>query len=57
VVLGTDGKVADRMLTRGGLPTNVAFGLSGEKNLYVTEYELGQLEVFPVETTGLTLWT
>ena len=57
VVLGMDGKVADRMLTRGSLPTNVAFGLSREKNLYVTEYELGQLEIFPVETTGLTLWT
>jgi gluconolactonase len=57
VVLGLDGKVTDRMLTRGRLPTNAAFGLSGEKNLYVTEYELGQLEIFPVETTGLALWT
>ena len=57
VVLGLDGKVTDRLLTHGGIPTNVAFGLSGEKNLYVTEYELGQLEILPVETTGLPLWT
>ena len=55
-VLGTDGKVVERLRTQGGLPTNVAFGLPGLKKLYVTEYQLGQLEVFPVETDGLTLW-
>ncbi|MBZ5595616.1 MAG: SMP-30/gluconolactonase/LRE family protein [Acidobacteriia bacterium] len=56
-VLGTDGKVAQRLRTLGGLPTNVAFGLAGQRKLYVTEYQLGQLEVFPVETDGLPLWT
>jgi gluconolactonase len=56
-VLGTSGTVEDRLITLGGLPTNVAFGFSGEKNLYVTECEFGQLEVFAVDTTGLTLWT
>lgn len=55
-VLGTDGKVAQRLRTQGGLPTNVAFGLAGQRKLYVTEYQLGQLEVFPVETDGLPLW-
>jgi len=56
-VLGTDGKVVQRLRTRGGLPTNVAFGLPGQRKLYVTEYQLGQLEVFAVETDGLPLWT
>jgi gluconolactonase len=55
-VLGTDGKVVQRMPTQGGLPTNVAFGLPGQQRLYVTEYQLGQLEVFRVETDGLPLW-
>jgi sugar lactone lactonase YvrE len=44
------------MPTQGGLPTNVAFGLPGQQRLYVTEYQLGQLEVFRVETDGLPLW-
>jgi gluconolactonase len=56
-VLGIDGKVAQRLRTQGGQPTNVAFGLAGQRRLYVTEYQLGQLEVFPVETDGLPLWT
>jgi gluconolactonase len=56
-VLGTDGRVEDRLITHGGLPTNVAFGFSDERNLYVTECEHGQMEVFAVDTTGLALWT
>ncbi len=55
-VLGTDGRVVERLRTQGRLPTNVAFGLPGQRKLYVTEYELGQIEVFPVETDGLALW-
>jgi gluconolactonase len=55
-VLGTDGKVVQRLPTRGGLPTHVAFGLPGQKRLYVTEYQFGQREVFPVEMDGLPLW-
>jgi len=56
-VLGTDGRVVERLRTQGGLPTNVAFGLPGQRKLYVTEYERGQIEVFPVETDGLPLGT
>ena len=56
-VLGTDGRVVERLRTQGRLPTNVAFGLPGQRKLYVTEYERGQIEVFPVETDGLSLWT
>lgn len=54
-VLGRDGAVERRIPTRGKMPTNVAFGLPGQKKLYVTEYELGQLEVFDLETDGLPL--
>jgi len=56
-VLGTDGQVVERLRTQGSLPTNVAFGLPGQGKLYVTEYERGQIELFPVETDGLALWT
>jgi len=56
-VLGTDGQVVQRLRTQGNLPTNLAFGLPGQRKLHVTEYQLGQLEVFSVETDGLLLWT
>lgn len=56
-VLGRDGSVVKRIRTQGKLPTNCAFGLPRQKKLYVTEYELGQLEVFDVETDGLPLFT
>jgi gluconolactonase len=54
-VLGTDGAVYTRLRTRGKLPTNCAFALGSRKKLYVTEYELGQIEVFDVDTDGLPL--
>ena len=56
-VLGTGGRVVERLPTQGSLPPNVAFGLPGQRKLYVTEYERGQIEMFPVETDGLPLWT
>jgi hypothetical protein len=40
----------------GQLPTNVAFGAWGENKIYVTEGELGQIEVFDVGTNGLPLF-
>lgn len=54
-VLSPEGKVVDRLPTAGKLPTNVAFALPGEKKIYVTEDELGQVEVFGVGTDGLAL--
>ena len=56
-VLDAQGQVAERIPTQGTLPTNVAFGLAGQKRLYVTEFELGQIEVFEVACDGLTLWS
>lgn len=55
-VLGSDGRVVGRIPTAGRQPTNVAFGPQGEKKIYVTEDELGQLEVFEVGTDGLPLY-
>jgi gluconolactonase len=56
-VLGDHGKVVERIFTAGLLPTNVAFALPGRKQIHVTEYELGQMEVISVPTDGLPLWT
>lgn len=54
-VLSPEGRVTDRLRTAGKLPTNVAFAPPGEKKVYVTEHELGQVEVFEVDTNGLAL--
>jgi gluconolactonase len=56
-VLAADGAVSRRLPTAGKLPTNCAFGRQGQRKLYVTEYELGQIEVFDVATDGLPLFT
>ena len=55
-VLGRGGDIVERIATQGKLPTNVAFALSGEHRVNVTEYEFGQMETFVVESDGLTLW-
>jgi gluconolactonase len=55
-VLGPDGAVVRRIPTQGRMPTNCAFGLPGRRRLYVTEFELGQIEMFDVETDGLPLY-
>lgn len=56
-VLGPDGKVVKRIKTAGSQPTNLAFGLPGDKRIYVTEDEFGTMEVFDVGCDGLPLYT
>lgn len=56
IVLGHDGTVAERILTEGTTPTNVCFGHSGEKRIYVTEYQFGQIECYDVDAPGLPLY-
>ena len=56
-VLGPDGSVVKRIKTAGRHPTNLAFGLPGDQRIYVTEDELGSLEVFEVGTDGFPLYT
>ena len=55
-VLERDGRVVERIRTSGWKPTNVAFGPSGERRIYVTEIEFGQMETFGVTTDGLALY-
>jgi len=54
-VLGPEGTVVKRIKTAGSQPTNLAFGLPGDNRIYVTEDELGSLEVFDVDCGGLPL--
>lgn len=51
------GAIVGRIATAGRMPTNIAFGPLGEKRVYVTEDEFGQIEVFDVETEGSPLHT
>jgi gluconolactonase len=55
-VLDQQGNVIQRIGTAGLGPTNVAFGPAGEKRIYVTEDEFGNLEAFDVPTGGLPLY-
>ncbi len=55
-ILDTEGQVADRIKTNGALPTNLAFGLPGDKRIYVTEDEHGTLEIFDVGIDGFKLY-
>jgi len=55
-VLGPDGKVVKRLKTAGRQPSNLAFGLPGDKRIYVTEDETGVLEALEVGCDGLPLY-
>ena len=55
-VLGKDGSVVERIRTAGSSPTNCAFGLPGDKRLYVTEVEFGTMEVIDIGTEGFPLY-
>jgi gluconolactonase len=55
-VLAADGSVVERISLEGKNPTNVAFGPPGEKKIYVTEQQVGRIEVIEVDTDGLPLY-
>lgn len=55
-VLSPDGAVVRRIRLHGARPTNLAFGPKGERRIYVTEVELGNLEVHEVDADGLPLF-
>ncbi|HEY9075395.1 MAG TPA: SMP-30/gluconolactonase/LRE family protein [Anaerolineaceae bacterium] len=54
-VLDPEGKVKQRIPTQGKKPTNLAFGPDGQKKIYVTEVELGNVECIEVESAGMPL--
>jgi len=55
-VLDSTGFVVNRIRTAGRAPTNVAFGYRGQRRIYVTEQQRGQIEMFDVDADGLPLW-
>lgn len=55
-VMDTSGIILERVRTAGSAPTNVAFGRDGEKRLYVTEHQLGQIEVFDVDAIAAPMF-
>lgn len=55
-VLETDGQVVNRIPTEGSFPTNLAFGPAGSQKIYVTEDEVGTIEVFEVGVDGAALY-
>lgn len=54
-VIDPEGTVADRIELEGNAPTNLAFGLPGSREIFVTEDEHGRTEVHPVPRDGLAL--
>jgi gluconolactonase len=54
-VLGPDGAVAERIRTSGRRPTNLAWGPGRDQRIYVTEMELGTIEIHLTTTVGLAL--
>jgi gluconolactonase len=55
-VLDSTGKVTRRIRLEGKKPSNLAFGLPGDPRIYITEDELGQIEVNDAGTDGLPLF-
>lgn len=55
-VVAPDGSIERRISTEGQNPTNVAWGPDGDTRLYVTEHELGQIELHETDTTALPLY-
>lgn len=56
-VIAPDGGIVERLPTSGARPTNLAFGPAGSGVIYVTEVELGQMEVIDVGVDGLALFS
>lgn len=55
-VLRSDGSILRHIPTQGSKPTNIAFGATDEKKIYVTEDETAVLQAIDVETSGLPLY-
>ncbi|HWM29939.1 MAG TPA: SMP-30/gluconolactonase/LRE family protein [Woeseiaceae bacterium] len=55
-VLDRDGALVRRHPTAGLWPTNLHFGESGERSIYVTEAETGTVQIIEVETDGFPLF-
>ena len=56
-VLDRDGAAEQRLQLVGSGATNVAFGPPGQRRIYVTDDDLGQIEAYDVGVDGLALYT
>lgn len=56
-VIAPGGGIVERLPTAGARPTNLVFGPAGSGVIYVTEVELGQIEVIDVGVDGLALFS
>ena len=56
IILNPKGEVVERVPVGGLYPTNVAFGGSARKTLYVTEVETGSVYRFNADHAGLPLY-
>ncbi len=55
-VYNQDGSLDKRISLIDKRPTNVAFGKPGEKRIYVTGQEIGQMEAHDVDADGMALY-
>jgi len=55
-VLSPAGEVVKRYPVGGSYPTNLVFGASGERSIYVTEAETGTVRKLEVGTDGFPLY-
>jgi gluconolactonase len=55
-VIAPRGTVERRITTEGRNPTNVAWGPDGDPRVFVTEHELGQIELHETDTAALPLY-
>lgn len=55
-VFNQDGTLDKRIPLVGKGPTNLRFGARGEKRIYVTEQEIGQIEAYDVDADGMELY-
>jgi sugar lactone lactonase YvrE len=56
-VVSPAGEVIERYPVGGIYPTNLVFGKSGERSIYVTEAETGTVRRLAVGTDGFPLYT
>jgi gluconolactonase len=55
-VMDPSGRVVERKPVEGIYPTNLAFGAPGERRIYVTEAELGTIQVLETRADGFELY-
>jgi gluconolactonase len=50
-----NGEIHRTIVTRGSCPTDVSFGVKGSRQLYISEYQRGRIEIASVPHDGFTI--